>query len=196
MKTKVIAQGIVATAFAFAIAAPTLAAGVGWYVGASAGETLFDEACDDISGSCDDTDFGWKAFVGYQATPMWGLELFYTDLGKLSASAAPFKAEMEAQGVGMFATGTWPIGGGFDVFAKFGALNWDVDSKFSDSSIPASTSPDSTGTNLAFGVGARHSFTRNFAVRVEWDRFNDVGDNNTGGEGDLDLITAGVVYSF
>ena len=53
----------------------------GWYVGVSAGSTDQVDACDEVddppfvvfTGSCDDTDTGWKIFAGKQFNKNWGL---------------------------------------------------------------------------------------------------------------------------
>jgi hypothetical protein len=87
--------------FGATLAAPALAA-TGFYVGATAGQSLFhgnksdfDAAIVDgfsvdglsmhiTSSSLDKTDFAYGALVGYRLTPEFSIEATYTDLGKLS----------------------------------------------------------------------------------------------------------------
>jgi hypothetical protein len=35
-----------------------------------------------------------------------------------------------------------------------------------------------------------------FAIRAEWERFDKVGDKNKTGEGDVDLLSVGLKFSF
>ncbi len=82
-------------------AVPALAAS-GFYVGATAGQSLFHQKKGDAdaaiiqafntagfatqitSSSLDKTDFAFSALVGYRLTPEFSIEAGYTDLGKLS----------------------------------------------------------------------------------------------------------------
>tara|TARA_R110002167_G_scaffold366280_1_gene594256 strand:- start:3072 stop:3677 length:606 start_codon:yes stop_codon:yes gene_type:complete len=201
MKRKV-AYSIVATALATALAAPVFAAEE-YYVGGSAGRTDAKEACDGLDsigfvGSCDDTDTGWKLFGGYRFTPNFGAEAFYADLGEFSASGTilgdPATANDEANGFGVSAIGTWPISDEFGVFGKLGFFRWDLESSATIGAV--SVSVDDKGTDLTFGVGASYSFNESFSIRVEWERFNDVGEEDTTGKSDVDFLSAGVVLSF
>src|SRR5262249_50108034 len=80
---------------------PALAA-TGFYVGATAGESLFHRNTGDFdaaiiegfnnlgystqiaSSSLDKTHFAFGALVGYRVTPEFSIEAGYTDLGKLT----------------------------------------------------------------------------------------------------------------
>lgn len=177
-------------------------AGEGFYVGGSAGRVDARDACDglvDVNfvGSCDSTDTGWKIFGGYQFTPNFEAEAFYADLGDTSANGTiqglPATANVEIDGFGISAIGIFPIGDKFDVLGKLGFLRWDIKSSATVGSNSASL--EANGTDIMFGIGARYSFSERFAIRVEWERFNDVGDDNIG-ESDVDLLSAGIVWSF
>lgn len=45
-------------------------------------------------------------------------------------------------------------------------------------------------------TGALYDFTQNVAVRTEWQRYQDVGGDNVGGESDIDVLSVGVQYLF
>ena len=47
-----------------------------------------------------------------------------------------------------------------------------------------------------FGLGASADIAKNFAVRVEWERFLNVGDKDTTGQSDIDLVSASLVFRF
>ena len=66
--------------------------------------------------------------------------------------------------------------------AKVGFFSWEVE---------AFGSTDD-GTDAAYGVGGQFRFGRkkNWGVRLEWERFEDISG------GDVDLVSAGVSYHF
>ena len=67
--------------------------------------------------------------------------------------------------------------------AKAGVIDWDLDSTI------GSTSSSSSGTDAAYGAGARLQFG-SFGVRAEYEIF-DVGDVS-----DVTLVTLSAVYTF
>ncbi len=198
---KKVTYTIFATALTAALAAPVFAA-EGFYLGGSAGRTEASDGCDGLddigfSGSCDDTDTGWKLFGGYQFTPNFGAEAFYADLGEVSASGIAdgvrVTADVEIDGFGVSTIGTWPIGDNFGVFGKLGLFRWDIESSATGR---RSVSLDDDGIDFTFGIGARYALNESFAIRAEWEWFNELGDEDTIGESDVDLLSAGVVFSF
>jgi opacity protein-like surface antigen len=50
-------------------------------------------------------------------------------------------------------------------------------------------------TDFTYGFGARLNFTRNFAARLEWQRYAKVGSSTTGSD-DIDLFSLGLLYGF
>ena len=175
-----------------------------FYAGASAGLSKARSACSfgalpagsTVSG-CDNTDMGWKVYGGYQFTPHWGVELGYFDFGKATASATvlgvPVTAQGEATGWQLAATGTLPITPQFDLFAKLGIHNTDLDVRAS--ALGVNVSAGGNSTDLAWGLGAKWNFTRNVSMRIEYERFNDVGDSTTG-RTDIDMLSIGVMLRF
>jgi hypothetical protein len=45
------------------------------------------------------------------------------------------------------------------------------------------------------GLGAKLSFTESVHARVEWERFADIGDDDTG-QDDVDLLSVGLGFAF
>ena len=65
------------------------------------------------------------------------------------------------------------------------------------SSFTTVGSSSSSGSDLTYGLGMKYDFTRNTAVRFEWQRYKNVGDpNSNGGQGDIDFIGANLVVRF
>jgi hypothetical protein len=46
-----------------------------------------------------------------------------------------------------------------------------------------------------FGFGASFDIGKTAAVRIEWERFMDVGESDTG-QSDVDLLSASLVFRF
>jgi OOP family OmpA-OmpF porin len=155
----------------------------GWYIGFGIGQSKFKGACDGVGPgvSCDNTDTAGKFLGGYQFSRNFDLELAYADLGQAKAGGSTLKTKgFELAGVGML-----PIGDRFSLLARGGLFHWQVD---------ATGSPNASGTDLTFGLGLKFDFTRDFSIRAEWQRYKDVGDSNTTGQGDIDFIGASLVY--
>jgi OOP family OmpA-OmpF porin len=176
----------------------------GFYLGVSVGQTQVDDVCDGVT-SCDDTDTGFKIFGGYQFNQYFGVEGGYVDLGKASATgsgADPLlgtfsgTAELETWGAFASAVATIPIGQYFGIFGKVGGAYTDSEATLTgtSSTLGAGTvSASDEGFNLTYGVGAKINVSQGLSIRVEWERFQEVGGDF---EVDVDLISAGISYKF
>ena len=56
-------------------------------------------------------------------------------------------------------------------------------------------SGDDTNGGLTYGFGAQYDMMQNAAVRVEWQRYDQVGGSRTG-ETDIDVLNVGLLYKF
>ena len=155
----------------------------GGYVGISIGQASDARWCDIDLGACEDTDTGWKVYGGYQFSPNFGIEGGYVYFGELT-DAGPVTGQ--AWSLFISAVGTFPIGEEVGIFGKLGLAHTEV--KLAD---PLGSLTDSD-VGLMVGIGAKFNIDRNFSVRVEWERFADVG----GFEDDFDLLSAGLTYKF
>jgi opacity protein-like surface antigen len=95
--------------------------------------------------------------------------------------------------------GFMPIGERFAAYLRAGVAFMDVE--FSQDvtidALPVANIDDSTQrSNGVYGLGGEYSFNRNFAVRLEWDRYADVGSAEVTGEADVDLFSLAVRYNF
>lgn len=178
-----------------ALIAPGLASAQGGYAGIGVGQsTMKDDSTALVGTSLDDSDTGWKLFGGYMFNPNAAVEFAYIDFGEFTGSGGGFTDNWEATGISISALGSWPLASEFSLLGKIGATRWDVDDRFTVGG--AAFSPSETGTDLSFGIGVQYDFTRQVGARLEWERFNDVGDDNTTGQSDLDLLSASVAYMF
>lgn len=187
----------------------------GFYIGLSIGQSKVSIDDSDVptvvgatatSVSKDETDSGFKLYGGYRFTRNFALEGGWADLGRFRATrnvTAPaigsFTAETEASGPFIDAVGIIPLQQ-FALFGKLGAMYATTETTFSTTGavlllpgVPRSS--DDSELEFKFGLGASYSFTRNFAIRAEYERFFEVGTSDTG-EGDIDLISIGIVFRF
>lgn len=183
-------------------AIPSMVQAEAWYAGASVGQSKAKGIiCDlDITCSSDDTDTGWKIYGGYQFNPNGAVEFGYVDLGKVKASGTDSflgaaSIDWEASGFTAALVGSLPVGQNFGLMGKLGLFHWDLDANAS-SSVFGSGSDTASGTDLTYGLGLKYDFSKTVGVRAEWERFKDVGDDNTTGQGDIDLLSVGLVFKF
>jgi OOP family OmpA-OmpF porin len=195
-----------------------LAADSGWYVLGSVGQAKYDTESkssidsdlqasvaplDLASSSLDDSDSGYKLQVGYQFNQNFAVEGGYIDLGELVYKArvtdgfdsVGARLKTEAHGFNVSAVGILPLGS-FSLFAKVGVIDAKVESKGSVEGVGNVASEDSTDVKPLFGLGAGYSFGDHLGVRVEWERFSNLGDDDSTGEGDVDLVSAGLIFKF
>jgi hypothetical protein len=146
----------------------------GFYIGAGAGDASVKDNDFDAS------DSAYKIFGGYNIgfIPLvdFAVEASYVDFGKPATSAG----SVEVTGFNAYGLAGLSFGP-FGVFAKAGALSWDSDATF------AGTTVGDSGTDPAYGVGARFSIG-SFAVRAEYE-FYDL-------EADLDMLSVSGVFTF
>lgn len=159
---------------------------LGFYAGIGVGTAKYDGACSGTT-ACDDNDTGFKVFGGYNFNNVFGAELGWHDLGSVSSSTAAGSGSADVKGLELSAVARFPVTSAFALFAKAGAFRWDTNTSGTFSGGSA------TGTDWTWGLGASYRFTRNWAARLEWQQFRDVG---SGGGTDIDAVTASVVYNF
>ena len=153
-------------------AAAIAGADSGFYIGAGAGDASIKE------GTFDESDSAYKILAGYNIgfIPFvdFAVEGSYVDFGN------PGTSTNNVEVTGLDAFGLVGLNfGPFGVFAKAGAINWDLKSNsgFSDS-----------GTDPAYGIGAKFSFL-SFAVRAEYEVFEfDTAD--------ADMVSVSAVFTF
>lgn len=191
----------------------------GWYMGVGAGQSKANQSfgCSDLSGdpfflnanfSCSskDTSTGAKVFGGYAFNEYIAAEVSYVDLGKftLSASGASGATPVtvdesaKARGFSVDAVGTWPITPKIGLLGRIGLFRWTLDTSGNATigGVPSSSNDKPSGTSVDFGVGAKYDFSKSVGVRVEFQRFNSIGNNDTTGKSDVDLLSASLIYSF
>ncbi len=156
------------------------------YIGASAGRSDFRTDCASAF-DCDRKDTGFKVYGGGKFNDIIGLEVGYTDLGKIRASGG----DINAWAIPIALTVGVPIGERFSVFAKGGGLYGRTDVRASASSLVDTGHKNGWGTT--WGVGAALGITPAIQVRLDWDRYN---LDFAGGSRDVDMVSAGLQMRF
>jgi len=172
-----------------------------FYAGASLGQAKMKDACEGVTISCDNKDTAWRLFAGYQINRNFAAELGYADFGKSKASGtvsgASVDATAEANAWDLVGLGIWPIGNQFSIYGKLGAYHGKVKGSGTVSFGGATGTGNTSGSNndVTYGVGAGFDFNRNLGLRAEYQKYKDVGDDNSG-KSDIDVISIGVLYRF
>lgn len=173
-----------------------------------------------ISTRFDDKDSSWKAFVGYRMSDWLALELNYADLGEHSTDTRflggdpPADAQViitrQVKGFGLDAVLSAPITQRFSVFGRVGAFRADLDAtaqlggnvEFTGGNGETFRTASQSETLARYGAGLDFDFTPNLGMRLEWERYAnvgkkfEVGQSGTTGEADMDNLSLSVVYRF
>ena len=126
---------------------------------------------------------------------------------ELGGGVIPVSGSGDADAYGLALTGRLPIIERMGVFAKVGYYHWEVSGNGMMAGGPASGAVD--GNDYMFGVGVDYEFEDNFLIRVEWERFEGLGDRDVdiaavplgapvrpSPDAQMDLLTFGIVYTF
>ena len=159
------------------------------YVGASAGESKFRTDCDRTLTlfECDRKDTGFKVYAGGKMGRVLGLEVGYTDFGRIRASGG----DTDAWAVPISLTAGVPIGPRFNAFGKIGGLYGRTDVTASIDSLVETGHKN--GWGWTYGVGASFAVTPALEIRADYDRYK---LDFVGGARDVDMLTAGLQLRF
>lgn len=166
------------------------------YLGGSFGQATSDIPCT-AGTSCDDTGSAWKVFGGLEVNEYISMEVGYADMGEVKYTGTKVGTR-DVNGFTMQLVGTMALNDKFTLIGKggFGILHSDV--KGNAALAGASLNREDTDLEWSLGLGAQYNFTESVGMRLEWERYFEVGgkDVTSTGEADIDLITAGLVFKF
>lgn len=159
----------------------------GGYFGIGAGESKFERECGKSNVfACDQRDTAWKLYAGGQMNDVLGLELGYTDFGKIKASGG----ETKAWAVPISLTAGVPLGP-VRVFGKAGGLYGRTDVNADPSTL--FDTGHKSGWGWTYGAGASFAVSPTIALRADWDRYK---LDFVGGRDDVDMLSASVQFRF
>ena len=186
-------------------------------------DVLYEFALAGIGGdsSLDDSVSAWGVQVGYRFGKYFATEVGYANLGEASyrlpinvqvtatdlvgggSALDVFPAEratvFTSAGPTISAIGILPLGQHFELQARGGIYLADTrqtarirDVEFAEN--VAHRRVDASQTELLAGIGGIWNINENFSLRVEYQKFFDVGDDEKTGESDIDVINLSVLF--
>lgn len=196
----------------------------GFYVGASVGQSKSkltsafdtDPFSNDVYGvpglltrTQDDTGTAYKLNLGYQFNKYFAIEAGYTNLGKFNVNYTGVGAaagdtenlnyKIDAWTVA--GVGILPVTDQFSVFGKLGVAATKTKANEIINLVSVgdvdTISDSKSRTTVLYGVGVKYDFTKNIAVRAEYENFAKVGDDGNGSSAaKLSLISVGLDFRF
>ena len=160
------------------------------YVGASGGESKYRTDCrQGVTRffDCDSRDTGFKVYAGGKMNELLGLEVGYTDFGKIRASGGDTKAFA----IPVTLTVGTPLGTRFGIFGKIGGLYGRTDVTASGDEL--FERGNKNGWGWTYGAGATFAVTPTVDIRADFDRYK---LDFVGGRRDVDMLSAGVQVRF
>jgi opacity protein-like surface antigen len=176
----------------------------------------------DLRTDFDAEDTAWKAFFGLRLNAVVALELNYADLGRhrthttMQGGQPPLPAaisiDRRISGYGVDLVAMPPLGwANVSLFGRVGAfrsrleatarLDGNIVFTGGDADERARTT-NRQETVLKAGIGGEWWFRPNAALRLEWERYHEVGKpfaiggSGTTGEADTDVVALGVLMRF
>ena len=157
------------------------------YVGGAIGQSVEIEAVGDVGAESSDPNF--KLFGGIGIGENFAAEIAYHDFGTTTCcgpSYADFGFERNGDAFSASAVALWPINR-FRLYAKAGALWWDVDGH--DLTIAGPRPYSNDGVDLVAGVGGDIAVVSGLRIRLEWEHLKIDGD-------DADSVSIGALWQF
>lgn len=160
-----------------------------WYGGISVGESKLNNGCGGgLSGSsCDEKDTAYRLFAGTKFNRWLGVEIGGTYFGKWDRGGG----QTEAWAADIAATAGVEIARNSSIFAKAGMAY--TQTEVTGTALGLATGKESDWSPR-YGVGGQIGLSQNWAVRADWDRYQNV--TFRGREEDVDVWMLGVQYSF
>lgn len=169
----------------------------GGYIGAGFGWTKADLGpIEDAADEVDDESMALRLIAGYRPFRAFAVELFYTDLGALTATTGTTVARVDATGEGVAGLVFLPLGKHADFFAKVGAFHWDAEATSANAGV-VTASGRRKDTEPVYGVGVYLTQIPAVGVRFEYERYSNLGGDAAGLDDlDVDLFSVNLIYTF
>jgi OmpA-like transmembrane domain len=150
-------------------------------------------------------DTSWGVTFGYRFIPYFGTEVGYVSLGKESFPAVDVGGDAGAHATASFSSGgpTLALVGAFQVgylemFVKAGYLfaRAQLSVVGTDGATKLNTKMTASTPVPLGGVGLRYEFSERWHVKLEFDRYDGVGDGESTGVANVNVTTLGVGVLF
>lgn len=196
----------------------------GFYIGAFGGQATYDIAKEDMDdlflfagdaaglpilggeSSLEDSDTGLGVVAGMRLTPHIAIEASYLDLGAAeyrldglvnlgnTFGVVEFEggADIEVTGPAVALVGIIPVSETIELYGKAGMFFSETDFTVFFDSISESASFSSE--EILYGVGMAWNLNPSWSLRLDFQRFADVGEEDELGEANIDQFSVGVLY--
>ncbi|MBK9522669.1 MAG: porin family protein [Rhodocyclaceae bacterium] len=195
------------TAIAAAIAMPASAQ---MYVGAGVGSASNENANGRVGVAPNQVDFSldkkttsWKLLGGMQLTPIWGVEVQYTDLGKRDitvisvATAVGVQGSVDSDQYSIAGTGRYMFSPTTYVHGKLGVTgNHMSGGRWCASPTACVSSGSETNTGFLWGFGLGHNFNKNWGIKGGYENFGKMMNDVNGKSVTASNMGVNVIYSF
>jgi opacity protein-like surface antigen len=164
-----------------------------FYVGGSLGHTSSKEdTCSGVTIPCDRRDTNWGVQMGVDFNRFIAAEVAYRNLGKIQEQNdnAGRTAEVRAKALEAVVIAGLPVEK-VTVYVKGGAYR--AKSQLKSTFL---TEADTTNTNWTMGAGVRYDVFQHLGLRLEYQRYNNLGSGAVGFRGDADTLSLGAVIRF
>ena len=194
----------------------TVAANTYWYMGLGMGLGLVQLYPADFSGGCpsgttctdtkQESDAGFKGFVGYQINRTWAFEASVTTVGKFhykrDNGTVTQDATYKVKGLGLSLVPTIPFTRNFSLYGRLGAFSSQTRLTIYNDGVAATGGVQSNRFGPLTGFGAQYFFDEESGIRVEFENFGKVGtacsasSPNCTGRANAKMISASLVFPF
>ena len=163
----------------------------------------------DGSSETSEDGFTYGVFVGYQVFRFLAVEAAYVDLGDAEyksravvtdgLNTANLSAQLTAESSGptLSVLGILPIGPSWEVYGRAGVYfaSDDVSAQLAVDGVSDPFSDSSSSEEFLWGVGVGYTQAQ-WTLRLDYQQFMDVGDEDTTGEADVDRIALAAIFRF
>ncbi len=151
------------------------------YIGGKVGMSTMDDACY-LNSPCDDEAFAAGMHVGYAFNDYFDLEYGVDYLGEYKANFPDFRSiDGDLWAMTLAPKVNWALTDSFSLFGKLGAAY-----------MMSGDEEDFVGTG---SLGAEYAFDRNWSLRAEYQRYQDISDDVLDNM-DANFLSIGFNYKF
>jgi len=150
----------------------------------------------------DDDANAWGGFVGYRAFRYAAVELAYAHLGTLHEYQPEVRgtnfilpaveSDLESSGPQLSALAILPLSERWELYLRGGVLF--VDQKVTHASSITRDATTYGSDDLLFGAGVQFDVASHWTMRLDFQRYDDVGEDDWIGEADIDVWSLGVLF--
>ena len=167
----------------------------GFYVGAGLGKATAKDWCSDpaLGGGatrCDDKDTTWRMLAGYQFTRNFAVEGGYHDLGRIQATRGAAETTVKANAWEVNGIAAMPVGGIVSVYGKLGLFRAEARGG------GAATNIEEQKGGVTYGAGVQADLFSSFSLRLDWQRYPNIGGGGFGASTDVSVIGVLGLYRF